>query len=64
MDAIFTATPEMLAAVAEWRQRRRDEQYHRALVPSLRQRFPNLTNATAVEVIRLANAGGTDAGTS
>ncbi|RWE53859.1 MAG: hypothetical protein EOS24_26065 [Mesorhizobium sp.] len=60
MSAGFTPTPEMLDAVAEWRQRRPDEQVRRAIVPILRDRF-SIGPAEAVEVVRQSNAGGADA---
>ncbi|TJW44336.1 MAG: hypothetical protein E5X59_20655 [Mesorhizobium sp.] len=60
MSAGFTPTPEMLDAVAEWRQRRPDEQVRRAIVPLLRDQF-GIDAVEAIEVVRQSHAGGADA---
>lgn len=59
---MFQPSPEMLDAVAEWRQRRPDERVRRALVPLLREHF-GISPAEAAEVIRQSH-GGADADAS
>lgn len=59
----FQPSPEMLDAVAEWRQRRPDDRVKCALVPLLRERFA-IGAVEAVEVIRQSHAGGANANVS
>lgn len=60
----FQPSPEMLDAVAEWRQRRPDDRMRKALVPLLRDRFC-LGPAEAIEIVRqYQKAGGANADVS
>jgi hypothetical protein len=61
--ASFTPTPEMLDAVAEWRQRRAEDRISRALVPVLQVRF-GISASEAVAIIRAANKRGVHANAS
>jgi hypothetical protein len=57
MVPAFIPTPEMLDAVAEWRQRRVEDRIGRALVPVLQARF-GLSAPQAIAIIRAVNVKG------
>ena len=56
-DASFTATPEMIDAVADWRQITLERRTAQPIVPLLMSRF-NVNAVQAVAIIKAANAQG------
>ena len=47
----FQPTPAMVAAVAEWHERRPDDRIRRPLIPHLKEKF-GINNAEAISVLR------------
>lgn len=54
-DASFTPTPEMIDAVADWRQISLEQRTAQPIVPLLMSRF-NVNAVQAVAIIKAANA--------